>query len=262
LCCPGRIGAEVEVIMTSDPLSVLEDKLGYRFKNRALLLQALTHSSRKADLRCSNERMEFLGDAILGGAVSEHLYRRFPDCSEGELTRMKSAVVSRAALARVGKALNLGAYLIVAKGVAHKPVEEGEGEGDRSAALPPSLLSNAFEAVIAAVYLDSGVRRAYQFTLRHLKDLIERAAAAVPMHNAKSALQEYVQREMGDTPNYRVVSETGPDHGKWFEVVAVIGGKEHGAGQGRTKKEAEQAAAQRTLDAILKKPAKKKDPAP
>jgi len=114
--------------------------------------------------------------------------------------------------------------------------------------------------VIAAVYLDSGVRRAYQFALRHLKELIERTAVSVPAHNAKSALQEYVQREMGDTPSYRIVSETGPDHGKWFEVVAVIGGEEHGVGQGRTKKDAEQLAAQRTLEAILsKKPAKKKD---
>jgi ribonuclease-3 len=244
--------------MTSDPLSILEEKLAYRFKNRALLLQALTHSSRKADLRCSNERMEFLGDAILGGAISEYLYLRYPDFSEGELTRLKSAVVSRTALSRVGKGLDLGHYLIVAKGVANTPADDQSGEVDRNVTLPPSLLANAFEALIAAVYLDSGVRRAYQFAMRHLKEQLQRAAGGLTAHNAKSALQEHVQHEMGETPAYRVVSESGPDHGKWFEVVAVIAGKEHAGGQGRTKKEAEQMAAERTLEGITgKKPGKK-----
>lgn len=246
--------------MPSDLITELEERLGYRFKNRALLLQALTHSSRKADLCCCNERMEFLGDAILGGAVSEYLYQRFPECSEGELTRMKSSVVSRAALAKVGKALELGSCLIVAKGVAHASPEESEIGADKNSSLPPSLLSNAFEAIIAAVYLDSGIRRAYQFTLRHLKELIDKAALSVPSHNAKSALQELVQREIGDIPVYKITKETGPDHGKWFEITALIQGKEHGVGQGRTKKEAEQLAAQSTLEMLQTgKAHKKKD---
>lgn len=236
--------------MSRDPLASLEEKIGHRFKNRALLLQALTHSSRKADLQCSNERMEFLGDAILGGAVSEYLYRRCPDFSEGDLTRIKSAVVSRAALGRAGKAVNLGEYLIVAKGVANLPEGTDPDQVDRNAALPPSLLSNAFEALVAAVFLDSGIRSAFQFVVRHLKEPIDRATGAVSVHNAKSALQEYVQRAMGLTPTYRVVSERGPDHGKWFEVVAVLKGREYGIGQGRTKKEAEQLAAQATMEML------------
>lgn len=244
--------------MDQPALDELEGALGYHFHDRALLMQALTHSSRKAERRCSNERMEFLGDAILGAAVSEYLYRRFPDYSEGDLTRVKSIVVSRTSLARAAKEMNLAAYLLVAKGVGVITPEvhsDGELPPDDEAprcrtALPVSLLANALEAIIAAVYLDSGIRMAYSFVLRNMRGQIEKACETIPEHNFKSALQEYAQRVLGATPVYRVTAETGPDHVKSFEVVTVIAGQPYGTGHGRTKKEAEQMAAQLTLDMV------------
>ena len=238
--------------MQRDKLDELEEVLGYRFRDRSLLEQALTHSSRKTDLRCSNERMEFLGDAILGGAVSEYLYRKFPDFAEGDLTRAKSAVVSRACLARAAREMNLGRYLLVAKGVALTAPEGGGSEEagsgpDAKASLPPSLLANGFEAIIAAVYLDSGIRAAYRFVLRHVQEQVERACKSLAAQNFKSALQEFSQREIGATPAYEVTAEMGPDHVKVFEVVTVIAGKKYETGRGRTKKEAEQMAAELTL---------------
>ncbi len=232
--------------MSDERLDALEAALGYRFRDRTLLIHALTHSSRKAELSYSNERLEFLGDAILGCAVSEDLYRRFPDYAEGELTRIKSTVVSRASLARAARELDLGACLIVAKGVA-APCED---EQPTHNGLPASLISNAFEAVIGALYLDGGWEAAREFVLRQLREPIERARKLAGIHNFKSTLQERVQRDMGATPEYRVVSEEGPDHVKSFSVVTVIRGREYGAGEGRTKKTAEQQAAKLTLEML------------
>jgi ribonuclease III len=238
----------------ADPLVELEATLGHRFRDRVLLTQALTHSSRKPELRCSNERMEFLGDSILGAAVSDFLYRRFPDYSEGDLTRVKSVVVSRVALARAAREMNLGKYLLVAKGVANAPSEEPDGAAEFAAhphhALPPSILADAFEALIAAVYLDAGVEAAYAFVLRHIEKQIERTRQEMAQHNAKSLLQEFVQREMNSTPVYKVTAETGPDHVKSFEVVTLISGQPYGAGHGATKKAAEQMAAELTLEML------------
>jgi ribonuclease-3 len=235
----------------ADPLAELEVALGHQFRDRALLTNALTHSSRKPELRCSNERMEFLGDAVLGAAVSDYLYRRFPDYSEGDLTRVKSVVVSRVVLARAAREINLGKYLLVAKGVANVSPEEPDGspavaEHPRRA-LPASILADAFEALIAAVYLDAGIATAYEFILRHIEKQIERTRREIARHNAKSLLQEWVQREMNSTPVYKVTAETGPDHVKSFEVVTLIAGKPYGAGRGNTKKAAEQMAAELTL---------------
>jgi ribonuclease-3 len=233
-------------------LDRLQEALGYHFHDPALLMQALTHSSRKADLRCSNERMEFLGDAILGAAISDHLYHRFGAHTEGELTRLKSIIVSRDSLARAAREMNLGPYLLVAKGVAAAPPgapEDGEGAAGQGG-LPPSLLANAMEAIIAAVYLDGGIRAAYKLILRHCESQIERACRTFPGHNYKSTLQEFVQRTTGATPVYKVTAETGPDHGKSFEVVTIVADKSYGTGRGRTKKEAEQMAAQLTLEML------------
>lgn len=249
-----------------DPFAELEELIGYRFRDRALLSQALTHSSRKPELRCSNERLEFLGDSVLGAAISDCLYRRFAEYTEGDLTRLKSVVVSRTALARAARRMNLGKYLFVAKGVANLapeaagdspdgvpgPVAEaGEPSAEPLAharkALPPSILADAFEALVAAVYLDAGAAVAHEFILRHLQSEIERAGEELPAHNAKSLLQEFVQREMNATPVYKVTAETGPDHVKTFEVVTLIAGQLYGAGSGATKKAAEQKAAELTL---------------
>jgi len=228
-------------------LGALEVSLGYSFRDRDLLRQALTHSSRKNDLARSNERLEFLGDAVLGTVISERLYRAFPDFNEGDLTRIKSAVVSRVTLGRCARALDLGRYLIVAKGVA-RPVqsEPASATEEPSRRLPPSLLSNAFEAIIGAIYLDGGLEPVRQFVERHLGPEIERARTS-HARDPKSLLQDYAQRLMGLTPAYELVSAQGPDHLKSFEVVTVIGDKRYGRGRGRTKKSAEQEAAAKTL---------------
>ena len=243
--------------MVEKTLRELEAALGYSFGEKELLAQALTHSSRKSDLRRSNERLEFLGDAILGAVISEYLYRAYPDYAEGDLTRLKSAVVSRTALARVAKDMSLGRYLIVAKGVARLP--EGERDGDdaefptepgQEKRVPQSLLADAVEAIIAAVYLDGGSEAARSFVLRHLTPAIERADSNAHGDNFKSALQQYTQREKGCVPMYELTAEDGPDHGKSFEVATLIAGQRYGRGRGRTKKAAEQEAARRTLEML------------
>lgn len=239
------------------PLAELETALGHRFRDGTLLTQALTHSSRKPELRYSNERLEFLGDSILGAAISDYLYRRFPDYSEGDLARVKSVVVSRVVLARAAREMELGKYLLVAKGVASVPPAVPAGAAAVAAhphrALPPSILADAFEALIAAVYLDAGTAAAYDFVLRHMEKQIERTRQEIARHNAKSLLQEWVQRQMNSTPVYKVIAETGPDHVKLFEVVTLIAGKPYGAGQGATKKAAEQMAAELTLEMLGQK---------
>ena len=228
------------------PLEELEDALGHRFADRDLLVRALTHSSRKSELEFSNERLEFLGDAILGAVVSDRLYRDFEEFDEGDLTRVKSRVVSRETLIRVGRSLNVERYLNVAKGVAHPAPAAQDGEPGRSA-LPTSLVSDALEALIGAVYLDAGMPAAYALVVRLLAGEIETVSRSEHVHNFKSALQQYAQRKLGLTPRYRLVSEEGPDHVKSFEVVAVLGEKSYGQGRGKTKKAAEQMAAKQTL---------------
>ena len=240
--------------MVQKALNALQKELGYEFSDRSLLVHALIHSSRKSDLQISNERLEFLGDAILGTIISEYLFREFVDYTEGELTRIKSAVVSRASLARVGRKLNLGRYLMVAKGVARLPrevLEKGEveppTEPGQEKRVPASLLSNAFEAIIGAVYLDSDPKAARDFVMQHLEPQIERACANAHCHNYKSTLQQLTQRKMACVPTYEVTAEEGPDHGKSFSVMTMINGECYASGSGRTKKAAEQEAAQKTL---------------
>ena len=157
--------------------------------------------------------------------------------------------------------MDLGKYLLVAKGVANAPPEEPDGAAALPhRALPPSILADAFEALIAAVYLDAGVAAAYDFVLRHIEKQIERTRQEIAQHNAKSLLQEWVQREMNSTPVYKITAETGPDHVKSFEVLTLIAGKPYGAGRGATKKAAEQMAAELTLEMLGQRAAK--DPQP
>ena len=209
--------------------------IGYRFKSKPLLLRALTHSSRKTELDYSNERLEFLGDAVLGLIVSERLFADFPHLAEGELTRVKSAVVSRSTLSKVARKLSFGKYLIIGKGLAHRRT------------VPASLLANGFEAVLAAIYLDGGMDPAREFVFRSLTEQIDRVLNNRHDFNYKSILQQFTQKELGVTPTYRVKSEQGPDHFKSFVVVAQLQDTEYGTGHGRTKKEAEQVAAAATL---------------
>jgi ribonuclease-3 len=216
-----------------------ERDIGYRFRDPTLLLQALTHSSIKTVDNPSNERLEFLGDSVLGLVMTEFLYNFFQDLSEGDLTQIKSVVVSTSVLARESERLSLEKYYSVGKGVTRKRK------------LPVSLLANVFEAVVAAIYKDAGLEGSRRFVLRNLFHQVLAVAANRHRRNYKSILQQWAQKEMNITPTYRVVAEKGPDHLKSFEVVAVVGKKKYRAGSGRSKKEAEQVAARETLKVLL-----------
>ena len=212
-----------------------EQRIGYAFKNRDFLRAALTHAS-GADHRLeSNERLEFLGDAILGMVVCEWLYHQYPQYLEGELTRIKSAVVSRQTCARISAALRLDEFLVLGKGMA------------TSMPVPPSLLSDVFESLVAAIYLDGGDEAARVFIETHLDDEIAMAAGGEHEANYKSMLQQLAQREYSSTPTYVLLDEKGPDHSKCFNISAIVAGRRYESAWGRSKKEAEQAAAQNAL---------------
>ncbi|MCZ7645519.1 MAG: ribonuclease III [Planctomycetota bacterium] len=216
----------------------LQDRIGYCFQRPELLERALTHPSSTAEEDSDNERMEFLGDAVVNLCVGQCLYELYPRWNEGKLTQIKSAVVSTVSLARAGESLGLRDVGRLGKGL---PADEP---------LPPSVYANLFEAVTAAVYLDSGLESARAFVLRILGPELRALAENGCETNYKSTLQQLAQRHVNLTPHYRVVSATGPDHGKTFEIVAVIGNRRFPAGTGKSKKEAEQAAARRALEVL------------
>ncbi len=211
--------------------------IGHHFANPELLEVALTHSSLRTPDRECNERLEFLGDSVLGLVVTEELYRLLPDQAEGELTRIKSAVVSRGALYRASMNLGLAGFASFARGV-----------GKRNE-LPVSVIANLVESVIGAIYLDAGIYPAREFVLRHLGPELEDTLNDRGAKNYKSLLQHEVQQGAGATPTYRMLEEEGPHHKKVFRVAALIRGREWGRATGTTKKEAEQEAARRALEA-------------
>ncbi|MHC5010055.1 MAG: ribonuclease III [Planctomycetota bacterium] len=211
--------------------------IGYHFTNPNLLEIALTHSSLRTPDRECNERLEFLGDSVLGLVITEELYRLLPDQAEGELTRIKSAVVSRGALYRASTSLGLARFAEFARGVG------------RRNELPVSVIANLVESVIGAIYLDAGYFPSREFVLRHLGPVLDDTLNDRGAKNYKSLLQHEVQQASGDTPVYRTVDEGGPDHRKQFTVAAVIRNQEWGRASGATKKEAEQEAARRALEA-------------
>ncbi len=222
-----------------EKLSECQLALGYSFSDPAVLEKALTHTSCRLENNFSNERLEFLGDAVLGMIISDYLYKTMPQCSEGELTKIKSVVVSQTTLAKVSVEARLKDYLLVGRGLHDLDY------------LPKSLLANVFEAVIAAIFLDGGLEAAYNFTIKHLKKEIDLVCQNQHDKNYKSILQHYSQKEYGITPDYRVVQQIGPDHGKSFEVIVSIKSNEYGKGWGKSKKEAEQSAAKETLKIII-----------
>jgi ribonuclease-3 len=225
-----------EAVVTDDErLRACEEAIGYVFRSPSLLRKALTHSSLKDDENPSNERMEFLGDSILGMIVSEYLYGTLPAVDEGELTRVKSVAVSSQILARCAEGLRLAKYLRVGKGISSR------------SRLPRSILANAVEAITAAIYLDSGLDDARLFVLQNLLPRIEEVLEDRHARNYKSLLQQLAQREYSSTPTYRLVAEEGPDHQKSFEVAAVVEGREFASARGKTKKTAEQQAAKLAL---------------
>ena len=221
----------------------LEEKLGYTFQDKSLLENALTHSScaneSKGRLH-SNERLEFLGDSILGMVVAEHLYRNHPDLPEGELTRTRAALVCEESLVEVAHDLGLGDYLKLGKG------EEAGGGRTR-----PSIRADAVEAVLAAVYLDGGIGSARKIIQKYI--LSREIEGLNSQRDYKTALQELIQRESGQSLKYRLTGSEGPDHDKRFFVEVDLNGQPVGAGKGRSKKEAEQMAAKAAIAKLNEK---------
>jgi len=233
---------------TDTTLTQCQDKIGYTFNNKELLRQSLIHASASGERLESNERLEFLGDAILSTVICHELFERFPHYLEGELTKVKSMLVSRRTCGRIANQLGLGRFLCVGKGMS---VQQK---------LPNSCSAAALEAVIGAIYLDGGSQPAREFILQQFNSLLERADARLPQENYKSMLQQYAQRALDCTPIYEVLDEKGPDHSKCFEVGVVIGKQRFGSAWGPNKKEAEQIAAFITLKDLAVIPADAKPP--
>lgn len=221
----------------------LEARLGYRFRNRSLLENALTHSSYANESRArmhevaSNERLEFLGDAVLQIYISDHLYATYPSCAEGELTKMRQFLVCEGSLAEIARTISLGDYLWLGKG------EEQSGGRGR-----PSVLADAFEALLAAVYLDGGGETSTVARDLLLSLMADKIRQAVHAHlDYKTMLQQLVQQDGDELLSYETVEESGPAHQRFFRVEARINSNTVGVGEGYSKREAEQMAASRAL---------------
>lgn len=223
-------------------LQELQNRMGYHFVNEEYLSRAMTHSSYanetgnpKHHLFC-NERLEFLGDSVLSLITSDYLYRQFPELPEGDLTRMRATLVREEALASYARKLGLGEFLMLGKG------ERNSGGADKDA-----VIADAFEATLAAIYLDAGAIRGLDAVAKFLLPFIEEAVNSIPHSGGyhddyKSRLQEFVQKDGGEL-EYRIVSESGPDHNKTFSVEVYLDSNRIGTGSGHSKKTAEQAAA-------------------
>lgn len=223
----------------------IQERIAYRFTDSELLERALTHKSYANENRVPshNERLEFLGDAVLNLVISEYLMNNCPDSTEGDLSRLRAAVVSEPALAVVSRELGLGEFLLLGKG------EDQTGGRDKD-----SLLANSLEALIAAVYLDGGQAAVSSFVIRFFEDLIKKTCTSRSTLDYKTKLQELCQERLKLLPEYRIVSETGPDHKKQFTVELSIKGEVHGRGIGKSKKDAEQKAAKEALASLQGNP--------
>ncbi|MDX1945704.1 MAG: ribonuclease III [Pirellulaceae bacterium] len=230
--------ADADAPVVESLMARCQRRLGYEFRDPVLLRAALTHASGAEHRLASNERLEFLGDAILGYVVCELLFRQFPQYLEGDLTKIKSVVVSRQTCAKVSEALGLQEFLILGKGMTTNPT------------VPPSVLADVFESLIAAIYLDGGESAARQFINAYICPEVELAAAGELGGNYKSLLQQFAQREFGNTPTYHLLDEKGPDHSKCFKMVAQVRGQRYHPAWGRNKKEAEQRAACNALSEL------------
>jgi ribonuclease-3 len=208
-----------------------EKIINYTFKDKDLIKNALIHSSyaNEKNLKIDNERLEFLGDSVLGFVTAEYLFEIYKNRPEGELTKLRAAVVCEKSLFKFSEEISLGTFIYMGKG------EENSGGRNR-----PSILSDAFEAVIAAMYLDGGIDVVRPYILEFIKDAVKREAN---FKDNKSLLQEEIQKQKGNTLAYEEIGEFGPDHEKIFKFVVKLNGKIIGSGEGKSKKEAEQAAA-------------------
>jgi ribonuclease-3 len=236
------VGARV--VRLRDEFDEIETRIDYRFKDRGLLEHALTHKSRAAeDVSggvADNESLEFLGDAVLGLVVADALFRQYPTYNEGQKSKIKASIVSTQALARQAEEMRLGDHLIL-----------GRGEEKTGGRFKQALLADAYEALIAAIYLDGGIEAAETFLRRELKAAIDAGATRNFVgQDYKSALQERVQALGRPLPEYRIAGEEGPDHRKIFNVEVVVDGEVLGAASGKAKKEAEQEAARLALERL------------
>ncbi len=219
----------------------LQKKINYEFKDEKLLNEALTHSSYSNEYKQAknknNERLEFLGDSVLGLIISSNLFTMKKELPEGELTKIRAAIVCERSLKEVAKSIQLGEFLLLGKG------EDSTGGRKRD-----SILADATEALIAAIYLDGGFRKASDFVLTHMKDIISQAVQGKIMRDYKTQLQEIIQRDCKETISYKLIDEFGPDHDKTFKMNVFLGEKLIGKGVGKSKKEAEQEAAKNAME--------------
>ena len=217
----------------------LQESLGYQFRDEKLITEALTHRSYSKNF--NNERLEYLGDAVLDLIVGEYLFHLFPDAEEGVLSKLRAALVNEEAFTKLAKRLNLGKYLFLS------PAEENNNGREK-----PSILSSAFEALIGAIYLEAGFDKAKEIALRLLKDEYPEIKPEELLKDYKTTLQEITQAHFGVVPEYRLISATGPDHRKEFEIGVYIHDKEYARAKGRSKKAAQQEGAKLTIERLKK----------
>jgi ribonuclease-3 len=222
-----------------DQTAKLEETLQYRFSNKELLIEALTHKSYKQPY--NNERLEFLGDAVLDLIVGEYLFQEFPKFDEGKLSKMRASLVNEEGFTKLANHIGLGEQLFMSNAE--------ENNGGRS---KPSLLSNAFEAVMGAIYLEAGLEKVRSITIKLLESAYQEISLDSLFKDYKTTLQELTQAHFGMTPEYKLVGSSGPDHKKEFEIAVVIDGKEYARASGKSKKVAQQVAAEAAIT-LLKK---------
>lgn len=223
-----------------DNLEAFEERLGYSFKNQSLLVEALTHKSYKKPY--NNERLEFLGDAVLDLVVGEFLFARFPKSDEGELSKMRASLVNEKGFAKLAERVRLGEVIFISN------AEENNKGREK-----PSLISNAFEATMGAIYLESGLEEVRTITHRLLDEVYPKIDLNSLFRDYKTALQELTQAKFGETPEYVILGSSGPDHKKEFEVAVLVLGSEYARASGSSKKEAQQAAAKLALEIFHRK---------
>jgi ribonuclease-3 len=222
-----------------DDLQTLQQQLGYHFQNKELLIEALTHKSYKQPY--NNERLEFLGDAVLDLIVGEYLYKKFRDFDEGKLSKMRASLVNEGGFTRLANHLNLGEYIYLSN-----------AEENNSGRTKSSLLSNAFEALMGAIYLESGLQKVQEITVHLLENVHDDISLDSLFKDYKTSLQELTQAHYGITPEYQLIAAHGPDHKKEFEVAVLIDGRRYAAAQGKSKKQAQQEAAKIALELLSK----------
>ena len=218
-------------------IETLEEKLGYEFKDKKLIIEALTHKSYKQPY--DNERLEFLGDAVLDLVVGEYLFRKFKNSDEGKLSKIRASLVNETGFDKLARALNLGDYILLSN------AEDNNGGREKS-----SLLSNAFEAIMGAIYLEGGLKKVEEIAIRLIEENHKEISLDSLFRDYKTTLQELTQARFGITPEYKVIASRGPDHKKEFEVAVFIEDREYARAVGKSKKIAQQEAAKSAVDML------------